>query len=221
MSDDALADVAPWRDIWNSRIRRSAVLMFAALLFAIGFHLVTADRINWVDVAVQITMLEVMMVLAADPRGETTSAATLQWMRVTGIRVGVYGAVAAAAATAVLVQFTPPVAKPLLVSLFTVYALGGFALVVGGSLVYWGSPRVRQWNRTTKPHPRLMAGLAILLVVVSAYMTIARVQRTGVVEPLRVTGLALVIVGLLLAALNPPDWVRGTPALDNAGSETT
>ncbi len=201
--------IAPWRELWSGRLRRPAALMLAVLAFTVGFHLVFSERLDWIGLGVQLAALEVLVVLAGSPQESLPSPDTLHWMRHFGLRLAAYGAVAAAAATAALLAMTPPVATPLLVALLTLFGGGGFALLFGGSMVFWSFPGVRLRGGIGRPHPKLMALMSAGMVLASAYAVIMRGQRTGALEAPRMLGFALVVVGvtlpLLRLAANPGD----------------
>lgn len=214
MSEHALRhERSPWRELWDNRLRRSATLMVAVVAFAVGFHLVFMDRISWFDIGLQIAVAELAVLLAGDPRRDAASPATLRWMRRTGQRLFVFGAIATGVSTGLLFQSTPPIATQLLIANLALFGSGGLAFVGGISLWCWSSPRVRGWNRQAKPRPALIAVLSAGMALAAVYETIARVQRSGVLESMRVLGLVLVIVGLALAMLNPPAWISETQAL--------
>ncbi len=211
---------APWRELWDSRLRRSATLTVAIVAFAVGFHLVFMERISWFDLGLMIAVAELGLLLAGDPRRDVVSPTTLRWMRRTGQRLFAYGAIATAVSTGQFLQWTPPVATPRLVANVLLFGSGGLAFVGGISLWYWSYPRIRGSYRRTKPRPALKGVFAAGMVLVATYESIARVQRTGIVEPMRMLGLALVIAGLALAVLNPPPWIAEPQAFASpAGDE--
>lgn len=212
-------NVTPLRDLWESRIRRSVVQMFAALMLAVGFHLVFAERYNGFELGAQIVLMEVVLVLAANPRGDATSPATQAWLRRGGLRALVYGALLAVAAAAGIAQFSPPMPKPLLILLLAAFGLGGFVVIVGGSMFYWSLTWVRQWNVRARPRPWIFALASSALALASVYATVSRAQRSGAIEPLRVVGVALVIAAIVLAVMNPPEWMSDSTQRDGAREE--
>lgn len=221
MSEHGLRlESAPWRELWDNRLRRSATLTVAIVAFAVGFHLVFMDHISWFDLGLLIAVAELGVLLAGDPRRDVVPPTTLRWMRHTGQRLFAFGAIATVVSTAQFLQWTPPVATPRLIANVVLFGLGGLAFVGGMSLWYWSSPRIRGSYRQAKPRPALKGVFAAGMVLAAIYESIARVQRTGIVEPMRVLGLALVIVGLALAVLNPPAWIAEPQALASpAGDE--
>ncbi len=204
MSDDTLDGGAPWRALWDGRLRRSSLLIGAAFAIAVGLQLVIDDRFDWAEAALQVLAVEIGVVMTGNPGGPAPSDVALAWSRRLGRRLFGYGAIAALAAMAVLTTLTPPVVALVLAPVIAVTTLGGIAALLGGSLVYWSSPLGRRLNHRSRPTRKSIAVVLGCAVVWATYELVTRAQHSGVWEPARLAGFALLVAGVALVVVDSP-----------------